>query len=109
MEGQYGEGVPQANGDSSKDWMAYVGLAGGILAWISTCIVMILPFLGICSLIFGIVGVVFGILGIKSSQRTLSIIGLVLSVLYVGLAIIGGCILLILYSGYIFYIIKFAY
>ena len=57
------------SGDPSKDWMAYVSLGCGVL---SLC-AWLLP---ICGFPFAIAAIVFGVLGLKSSKRTLAIIGL---------------------------------
>jgi serine/threonine protein kinase len=57
------------------DWMAYVALALGI---ISLCAWWPVP---VCGGGIATVGIILGALGMKSSQRTLSIVGLVLSIL----------------------------
>ena len=69
--------------DQRPDWMAYVALGLGIVDLCS----WLLP---ICGIPLAIVGVVFGILGIKTSQRTLAIIGLVLSALGLLAAVINA-------------------
>ena len=71
-----------ASGDPSKDWMAIVSLVAGILglcAWL----------LWFCGLPIAIVAIVFGILGMKSTKRTLAIVGLALGGLCIILSIVG--------------------
>lgn len=57
--------------DSSKNWMGIVSLVIGVVglcAWI-------IPLIGCPATI---IGIVLGVLGLKSEQRTLSIVGIVL-------------------------------
>ena len=65
-------------GDSGKDWMAIVSLVSGIFG---LCIGFFLVW---CGLPLSIVSIILGVLGLKSTQRVLAIIGIVL----------GGMILL---------------
>jgi len=71
-EGSY---IPQspAGGDASKDWMAIVSLVTGIL---SLCTAFI-PIICCVAPLFTIAAVVLGILGLKSTKKTLAIIGIV--------------------------------
>lgn len=57
------------NGDPSKDWMAIVALVTGILSLCGWLIPL-------CGFPLAIAAVVFGILGMKSTKRTLAIVGL---------------------------------
>jgi len=71
-----------ASGDPSKDWMAIVSLVTGILglcAWL----------LPICGFPIAIAAIVFGVLGLKSSKRTLAIVGLALGGLCILLSIVS--------------------
>jgi hypothetical protein len=71
-----------ASGDPSKDWMAIVSLVTGILglcAWL----------FWFCGLPVAIIAIVFGILGLKSTKRTLALVGLGLGVLSIILSIVG--------------------
>ena len=61
-------GTPKS-GDPSKDWMAIVSLVCGILSLCG----WLLP---LCGFPLTIAAVVFGILGLKSTKRTLAIVGL---------------------------------
>jgi hypothetical protein len=65
-------------GDPSKDWMAIVSLVTGI---IGLCVGIFFVF---CGLPLSIASIILGVLGLKSTQRVLAIIGIVL----------GGLILL---------------
>ncbi len=72
---------PAPAGDSKKG-LAIASLIVGILnlcGWL----------LPICGLPLGIVAIVLGVLGMKSSQRTLAIIGIVLGGLTILLAIVN--------------------
>jgi hypothetical protein len=57
------------SGDPSKDWMAIVALVAGILSLCG----WLFP---LCGFPLSIIAVVFGILGMKSTKRTLAIVGL---------------------------------
>ena len=72
-------------GDPSKDWMAIVALVLGVL---SLC-AWVFP---LCGFPFSIAAVVFGILGMKSSKRTLAIVGLAVGGLGVLLTLISAVI-----------------
>ena len=64
-------------------WMGIVSLVCGgvsLLAWLIPC----------CGCITGIAGIVFGIMGLKSSTRTLAIIGLILAILGMVGTLING-------------------
>ena len=63
--------MPATTGLPNRDWMAYTSLGLGIVnlcAW----------FLPICGGPLTIVGLVLGALGLRSTKRTLAIVGLVL-------------------------------
>lgn len=62
---------PQLLGDRSKDWAGITSLVCGILGVIC-CI------FGPVGLLFAVLGVIFGIIGLKSTKRTLAIVGLCL-------------------------------
>ncbi len=75
------EASPPPAGD--KKGLAIASLVVGVLnlcGWL----------LPICGLPLGIVAVILGVLGIKSSQRTLAIVGIVLGGLTILLAIINA-------------------
>lgn len=76
-----------ASGDTSKDWMAIVSLVASILALCTSFI----PIICCAAPILAIGGVVLGILGLKSSKRTLAIIGLALG----GVALLAQVIILL--------------
>ncbi|NSW52794.1 MAG: hypothetical protein HPY85_09840 [Anaerolineae bacterium] len=83
-----------AQGDPSKDWMAYVALGLGILNLCGICTFFI-PFVCCITTLLSIGAVVFGILGMKSTKRTLAIIGLALGGVGLLLQIIASLIALI--------------
>lgn len=76
------------DGDASKDWMAIVSLVSGIL---SLCTAFI-PLVCCVAPIFSIAAVVLGILGLKSTKKTLAIIGIVIG----GLGVIAQIIMSII-------------
>ena len=88
-----------ASGDPSKDWMAIVSLVLGILNLCSICTFFI-PFACCLTILLTIGAIVFGILGMKSTKRTLAIVGLVLGGLGLLIQIIG--IIVALVSGTLF-------
>lgn len=77
-----------AAGDPSKDWMAILSLVLGILNLCSICTFFI-PFACCLTILLTIGAIVFGILGMKSTKRTLAIVGLVLGGLGLLMQIIG--------------------
>jgi hypothetical protein len=84
----------KAGGDPSKDWMAIVSLVLGILNLCSICSFFLPPVC--CLTILPTIGaIVFGILGMKSTKRTLAIVGLVLGGLGLLMQIIASLIGLI--------------
>ena len=86
-EGNFSVESPN-DGDASKDWMAIVSLVSGIL---SLCTAFI-PIVCCVAPIFTIAAVVLGILGLKSTKKTLAIIGIVIG----GLGIIAQIIMAII-------------
>ena len=86
-EGSY-SAVSTADGDASKDWMAIVSLVSGIL---SLCTAFI-PLVCCIAPVFTIAAVVLGILGLKSTKKTLAIIGIVMG----GVGIIAQIIIAII-------------
>ena len=62
------------NGDPSKDWMAIVALVTGILALCTSFI----PIVCCVAPLLAVAAIVFGILGLKSTKRTLALVGLIL-------------------------------
>lgn len=69
--------------DSSKNWMAIASLVIGVIglcAWI-------IPLIGCPTTI---IGLVLGVLGLKSDQRTLAIVGIVLCSLTLLATIVNG-------------------
>ncbi|MCD4752144.1 MAG: DUF4190 domain-containing protein [Anaerolineaceae bacterium] len=86
-EGSYSS-ESTTNGDPSKDWMAIVSLVSGIL---SLCTAFI-PLVCCIAPVFTIAAVVLGILGLKSTKKTLAIIGIVIG----GLGIIAQIIMTII-------------
>lgn len=82
----YGQAYPQSypaseTGDASKNGLAIGSLVVGIL---SLC----LSWLPCCGGLLPIAAVVLGILGMKSSKRTLAIVGIVLGALVIVINII---------------------
>jgi hypothetical protein len=78
----------KAGGDPSKDWMAIASLVLGILNLCSICSFFI-PFACCLTILITIGAIVFGILGMKSTKRTLAIVGLALGGLGLLMQIIG--------------------
>ena len=80
-----------AGGDPSKDWMAIVSLVLGILNLCSVCSFFFPP--ACCLTVLLTIGaIVFGILGMKSTKRTLAIVGLALGGLGLLIQIIASII-----------------
>lgn len=75
--------VTPANPEERPEWLAYVSLAVGTVGMCT----WLLPFVG-CPV--SLAGLVTGILGLNSSQRTLAIVGLVLSGVGLLLNLING-------------------
>lgn len=85
-------------GDPSKDWMAIVSLVLGVLNLCSVCsfFVPVIGFFMCCvSIVLSIGAIVLGILGMKSTKRTLAIVGLALGGLGLLLQIVSALIGLI--------------
>lgn len=72
---------PTKQGEGSKDWMAIVALVLGILSLCGWLIPL-------CGFPLTVAGIILGILGMKSTKRTLAIVGLVLC----GLALLATVI-----------------
>lgn len=77
--------TPKPAVDTSKDWMAIVSLITGIL---SLCGSVFAPL----GCIFALAAVLLGILGLKSSKRTLAIVGLAAGGLGILLSLVFGMI-----------------
>ena len=69
--------------DSSKDWMAIVSIITGVL---SLCGSVFAPL----GCLFSIAAVVLGVLGMKSTKRTLAIVGLIAGGLGILLSLVFG-------------------
>ena len=76
-----------SSGDPSKNWMAIVSLVTAVL---SLCGIFFAPI----GCLFSVAAVVLGILGLKSGQKTLAIIGLIIGGIGVVISLIAGVIML---------------
>ncbi|MEE4194428.1 MAG: hypothetical protein V2J07_04445 [Anaerolineae bacterium] len=79
-------------GDSSKNWMGIVSLVAGVL---SLCGIIFAP----VGCIFSIGAIVLGILGMKSEQKTLAIIGLVIGGIGILVSLVAGVIQVLALAG----------
>ena len=77
------EGTSGRMEDSSKDWMAIVAIITGVL---SLCGSVFAPL----GCLFSIAAVVLGVLGMKSTKRTLAIVGLIAGGLGILLSLVFG-------------------
>ena len=78
-------GASPTGRDGTKDWMAIVSLVCGVL---SLCGLFFAP----VGCIFSVASIVLGVLGLKSNQRTLAIIGLIIGGIGVLISIVTGII-----------------
>ena len=76
------------DGDPGRDWMAIVSLVAAVL---SLCGIVFIPI----GCFFSLAAVILGILGLKSTQKTLAIIGLVIGGIGILIALIFGLIVLL--------------
>ncbi|HQN42549.1 MAG TPA: DUF4190 domain-containing protein [Anaerolineaceae bacterium] len=74
--------ISQPPAPAEKTWPAITALVLGIINICGSCF-------PVCGGFMGIIGVIFGIMGLKTSKRTLAMIGLILSALAVVLNIIA--------------------